>query len=122
MAPGRIPQGEREGDYSVKRISGVQIVINFIGKHPGCTFPEIRTETGLDQSVVNSAIWAMVNDGRARRTGEYRHYKYTLATRTAVTDDEPAASGCHDPDRCNPLTHMFNQRLAAVRAVYGRMG
>lgn len=48
----------------MKRISGTQIVINFIGSHPGCTFSEIRTGTGLDSSVVNSAIWATFNDGR----------------------------------------------------------
>ncbi len=35
----------------MKRISGTQIVINFIGSHPGCTFSEIRTGTGLDSSV-----------------------------------------------------------------------
>lgn len=48
----------------MKRISGTQIVINFIGSNPGCTFSEIRTGTGLDSSVVNSAIWATFNDGR----------------------------------------------------------
>lgn len=42
----------------MKRISRTQIVINFIGSNPGCTFSEIRTGTGLDPSVVNSAIWA----------------------------------------------------------------
>ncbi len=47
----------------MKRISGTQIVINFIGSNPGCTFSEIRTGTGLDSSVVNSAIWATFNDG-----------------------------------------------------------
>lgn len=51
----------------MKRISGTQIVINFIGSHPGCTFSEIRTGTGLDSSVVNSAIWATFNDGRVWR-------------------------------------------------------
>lgn len=35
----------------MKRISGTQIVINFIGSNPGCTFSEIRTGTGLDSSV-----------------------------------------------------------------------
>ncbi|EPZ1175191.1 hypothetical protein ACXKL1_000964 [Klebsiella oxytoca] len=55
----------------MKRISGTQIVINFIGSNPGCTFSEIRTGTGLHSSVVNSAIWATFNDGRGLRAGEY---------------------------------------------------
>lgn len=31
----------------MKRISGTQIVINFIGSKLGCTYSEIRTGTGL---------------------------------------------------------------------------
>ncbi|CAH6170672.1 hypothetical protein [Klebsiella oxytoca] len=58
----------------MKRISGTQIVINFIGSHPGCTFSEIRTGTGLHSSVVNSAIWATFNDGRVLRAGERKGY------------------------------------------------
>lgn len=50
----------------MKRISGTQIVINFIGSHPGCTFSEIRTGTGMDSSVVNSAIWQCT--GKADKT------------------------------------------------------
>lgn len=35
----------------MKRISGTQIVINFIGSHPGCTFSEIRPGTGKADGV-----------------------------------------------------------------------
>ena len=68
----------------MKRISGTQIVINFIGSNPGCTFSEIRTGTGLHSSVVNSAIWATFNDGRVLRAGERKGYRYTLAEQTAL--------------------------------------
>lgn len=107
----------------MKRISGVQIIINFIGKHPGCTFPGIRQGTGLNHSVVNSAIWAMVNDGRVKRSGEHRHYQYTLTKRAEVTEEAEEKADFDPYYGCsNPLTHIFNQRLAAVRAAYGRMG
>lgn len=66
----------------MKRISGTQIVINFIGSHPGCTFSEIRTGTGLDSSVVNSAIWATFNDGRVLRAGERRRESMRLKMNT----------------------------------------
>lgn len=55
----------------MKRISGTQIVINFIGSNPGCTFSEIRTGTGLHSSVVNSAIWQRsTTDGFCEQASE----------------------------------------------------
>ncbi len=48
----------------MKNNTGRQAVINFIGQHPGCSFQDIRRGTGLDQSVVNSALWQMNRDGR----------------------------------------------------------
>lgn len=100
----------------MKRISGTQIVINFIGSNPGCTFSEIRTGTGLDSSVVNSAIWATFNDGRVLRAGERKGYRYTLAEQTTVTESTSADfqfSNRHSG--ANKLTNLFNQCLAGVR-------
>lgn len=100
----------------MKRISGTQIVINFIGSHPGCTFSEIRTGTGLHSSVVNSAIWAMVNDGWIKREGERKSYRYTLADTTTVTESTSADfqfSNRHSGT--NKLTNLFNQCLTGVR-------
>lgn len=99
----------------MKRISGTQIVINFIGSNPGCTFSEIRTGTGLHSSVVNSAIWATFNDGRVLRAGERKGYRYTLAEQTAVTESDPSVQYRQRPDGVNPMTNLFNQCLAGVR-------
>ncbi|MEQ5054633.1 helix-turn-helix domain-containing protein [Klebsiella michiganensis] len=99
----------------MKRISGTQIVINFIGSNPGCTFSEIRTGTGLDSSVVNSAIWATFNDGRVLRAGERKGYRYTLIDTTAVTESDPSVQYRQRPGGVNPMTNLFNQCLAGVR-------
>lgn len=99
----------------MKRISGTQIVINFIGSNPGCTFSEIRNGTGLDSSVVNSAIWATFNDGRVLREGERKGYRYTLAEQTAVTESDPSVQYRQRPGGVNPMTNLFNQCLAGVR-------
>lgn len=48
----------------MKKNSGKQAVINFIGQHPGCSFQDIRRGTGLDSSVVNSSLWQMNKDGQ----------------------------------------------------------
>lgn len=99
----------------MKRISGTQIVINFIGSNPGCTFSEIRTGTGLDPSVVNSAIWATFNDGRVLRAGERKGYRYTLAEQTTVTENDPLVLYRQRPGGASPMTNLFNQCLAGVR-------
>ena len=60
----------------MKKNSGKQAVINFIGQHPGCSFQDIRRGTGLDSSVVNSSLWQMHRDGQVKREGECRSYRY----------------------------------------------
>ncbi len=100
----------------MKKNSGRQAVINFIGQHPGCSFQDIRHGTGLDPSVVNSALWQMNRDGRVKREGEYRSYRYTLAEQTTVTESTSADfqfSNRHSG--ANKLTNLFNQCLAGVR-------
>ncbi|MEB6467693.1 MarR family winged helix-turn-helix transcriptional regulator [Klebsiella michiganensis] len=100
----------------MKKNSGRQAVINFIGQHPGCSFQDIRHGTGLDPSVVNSALWQMNRDGRVKREGEYRSYRYTLAEQTTVT--ESTSADFHFSNHhcgANKLTNLFNQCLAGVR-------
>lgn len=100
----------------MKNNTGRQAVINFIGQRPGCSFQDIRRGTGLDQSVVNSALWQMNRDGRVKREGECRSYRYTLAEQTAVTESTSADfqfSNRHSG--ANKLTNLFNQCLAGVR-------
>ncbi len=62
----------------MKKNSGKQAVINYVGQHPGCSFQDIRRGTGLDSSVVNSSLWQMHRDGQVKREGECRSYRYTL--------------------------------------------
>lgn len=54
----------------MKKNSGKQAVINYIGQHPGCSFQDIRRGTGLDSSVVNSSLWQMHRDGQVNREGD----------------------------------------------------
>ncbi|HBS0772884.1 TPA: MarR family transcriptional regulator [Klebsiella pneumoniae] len=99
----------------MKKNSGKQSVINFIGQHPGCSFQDIRRGTGLDSSVVNSSLWQMHRDGQVKREGECRSYRYTLIDTTAVTESDPSVQYRHRPDGANPMTKLFNYCLAGVR-------
>ncbi|EPS5422579.1 MarR family transcriptional regulator [Klebsiella michiganensis] len=99
----------------MKNNTGRQAVINFIGQHPGCSFQDILRGTGLDQSVVNSALWQMNRDGRVKREGECRSYRYTLIDTTTVTDSDPSIQYRQRPGGVNPMTNLFNQLMAGVR-------
>ncbi len=98
----------------MKKNSGKQAVINFIGQHPGCSFQDIRRGTGLDSSVVNSSLWQMNKDGQVKREGECRSFRYTLIDTTAVTESDPEFYR-QRPCGVNPMTNLFNQYLAGVR-------
>lgn len=99
----------------MKKNTGKQAVINYIGQHPGCLFNEIRHATELDPSVVNSALWQMNNkDGQVKREGECRHYRYTLTDQATVTK-ESDLQFLKRPGGVNPMTNLFNQCLAGVR-------
>ncbi|MDV1192118.1 MarR family transcriptional regulator [Raoultella planticola] len=98
----------------MKKNSGKQAVINFIGMHPGCNFQDIRRGTGLDPSVVNSALWQMNKDGQVKREGECRSYRYTLTDPTTVTESSDLQF-MKRPGGANPMTNLFNQCLAGVR-------
>ena len=98
----------------MKKNTGKQAVINYIGQHPGCNFQDIRRGTGLDQSVVNSALWQMNKDGQVKREGECRRYRYTLTDQVTVTE-ESDLKFIKRPGGANPMTNLFNQCLAGVR-------
>lgn len=99
----------------MKKNSGKQAVINYVGQHPGCSFRDIRRGTGLDSSVVNSSLWQMHRDGQVQRAGECRSYRYTLIDTTAVTESNPSVQHRHRHDGANPMTKLFNYCLAGVR-------
>ncbi|HDT5475918.1 TPA: MarR family transcriptional regulator [Klebsiella pneumoniae subsp. pneumoniae] len=99
----------------MKKNSGKQAVINYVGQHSGCSFHDIRRGTGLDSSVVNSSLWQMHRDGQVKREGECRSYRYTLIDTTAVTESDPSVQYRQRPDGVNPMTNLFNQCLAGVR-------
>lgn len=99
----------------MKKKSGKQAVINYVGQHPGCSFQDVLRGTGLDSSVVNSSLWQMNKDGQVKREGECRHYRYTLVDTTAVTESDPSFEYRQRPGCANPMTNLFNQCLAGVR-------
>ncbi|HHG1824020.1 TPA: hypothetical protein ACPURI_001798 [Klebsiella pneumoniae] len=93
----------------MKKNSGKQAVINFIGQHPGCSFQDIRRGTGLDSSVVNSSLWQMHRDGQVKREGECRSYRYTLIDTTAVTESDPSVQYRQRPGGSKKMKNEIEQ-------------
>lgn len=101
----------------MKKTSNRQLIINFIGKHPGCTFAEVIEGTDLLKSCVNSALCKLTDSKEIKRSGPKGNYTYTLPSWQKVV--EPVRDftfefspyfGCK-----NPMTNLFNECLAGVR-------
>lgn len=101
----------------MKKNSGKQAVINFIGQHPGCSFQDIRRGTGLDSSVVNSSLWQMHRDGQVKRVGECRSYRYTLIDTTAVNDSDPSVQYRQRPGGSKKMNiETVNELIASLES------
>lgn len=101
----------------MKKTSNRQLIINFIGRHPGCTFSEVIEGTDLLKSCVNSALCKLSENKEIRRSGPKGAYTYSLPSWQKIV--EPVREftfeftpyfGCK-----NPMTNLFNQCLAGVR-------
>ncbi|WP_142501300.1 MarR family transcriptional regulator [Klebsiella sp. 2680] len=110
----------------MKKISDRQRIINYISSHPNCKSTDITRDTGIARSAVVSALKKMADDTRVKRHGPLGKYTYTVSSWVEIIEEvPPEVEGPEFTPRygcSNPLTHMFNQKLAEVRAVYGRMG
>ncbi|HFE3439490.1 TPA: hypothetical protein ACF3I9_000858 [Klebsiella aerogenes] len=109
----------------MKKISDRQRIINYIASHPNCTSKQVSAGTDIVKSVVVSALAKMTDDTRLKRHGRFGKYTYTVSSWVEIIEEVPPKAaelaftlryGCS-----NPLTHMFNQCLAEVRAI-GRTG
>lgn len=97
-----------------------QQVIGFISRNPGCSFSDVVAGTGLDKSPVNCSLWAMTQDGRLRREGDQKSYRYWLSDECTVIESGVSGGEVSFPftpvfGGQNPLTYLFNQCLAGVR-------
>lgn len=101
----------------MKRNSQTQRIFEFVERNPNCQCSEVSKGTGICKANVASTLNKLYFDCRIRRTGEQGGYRYT-----AVGPAEPAVKKPKQqpeekgPFGCaNPLTNLFNQRLAEVR-------
>ena len=92
----------------------IENVIQYVTKHPGCYLTHIEHEAKIPRG---STATILVNLTRAkvlRREGFERRYRYYVENPEAKTTSRTKRITPIE-DRVNPLTNLFNQRLAEVR-------
>lgn len=101
----------------MKPKSQTQRVFEFVQRNPGCKCSDITHGTGICKANAASALNKMYFERRVRRTGEPGNYRYTSCgpaeppvRKPKKQDEQTGIFGC-----ANPLTNLFNQRLAEVR-------
>ncbi len=94
-----------------------QRVLDFVQRNPGCQCADVYKGTGIIKENVTSVLNKLYFDHRVRRVGERGNYHYTVCgpaeppvRKPKKQDEQTGIFGC-----ANPLTNLFNQRLAEVR-------
>lgn len=90
-------------------------IIQFIADHPGCYMSDVIREMNIAKGSVTSVLFKQSGAGVLRREGfekRYRYYVVNPADRIAKQKSQPARC---DNSAINPLSNLFNQRLAEVR-------
>lgn len=96
-----------------------ETVMAYITAHPGADYRQVLADTGFHDSTVNALLGQQFRRGKLLRSGEKGAYQYTVAPGHEV-------SGWSAPEKrepisgefgnANPLTRLFNECLAGVRA------
>lgn len=94
----------------------ITTLIKYVSEHPGCYLSEILRDTQLPKCSVTSALTKLNGEGALRREGFDKRYRYYAADGSATVHRVKARPDITEYDRVNPLTNLFNQRLAEVRS------
>lgn len=96
-------------------IGQVDTITQYIAEHPGCTMGEIVRETGQNKSSVASTLHRLTACKVFRRERGDKFFRYYVEDASPRRHSARAIKQVDDPRAINPLTNLFNQRLAEVR-------
>ncbi|EMB4325613.1 hypothetical protein RJ492_004112 [Pluralibacter gergoviae] len=95
-----------------------EIVMAYITAHPGATYRQILDATGCQVTTTNTLLGQQYRRGKLLRSGVKGDFSYIVAPGNEVhgwVDEEQVESDVHF-GCANPLTRLFNECLAGVRA------
>lgn len=92
----------------------IPAIIQYITEHPGSYMTDILRDTKIPKCSVTSALSKLTGAKALRREGYQKRYRYYVENPEAKTTCRPKKITPVE-DRVNPLSNLFNQRLAQVR-------
>ncbi|QEO02525.1 hypothetical protein [Enterobacter kobei] len=92
-------------------------IIKYITEHPGCYLTHIEHEAKIPRGSTATILVNLTREKVLRREGFERRYRYYLVDPeerlVTATKKRPSLAA---QSTVNPLTNLFNQRLAEVRS------
>ena len=94
----------------------IENVIQYVTKHPGCYLTHIEHEAKIPRGSTATILVSLTRAKVLRREGFERRYRYYVVD----PENRPVATPKKRPSlqaqsTVNPLSNLFNQRLAQVR-------
>lgn len=99
----------------MKHLSQPDKALDYIAEHPGCSLTKIIWATKIPRKSLASLLNKLASDRTLRRegeTGKYRYYLCNPGQKRVTAKSRPAN---YNHNEVNPLTTLFNERLASVR-------
>jgi len=94
----------------------VELILQYIRENPGCVMREVIRDTEQPKSSVASVLSRAAASGQLRRDGSEGRYRYYIGTDEEKTSDQSLQRKSSQSRTANPLTTLFNERLASVRS------
>lgn len=95
----------------------IENVIQYVTEHPGCYLTHIEHEAKIPRGSTATILISLTREKVLRREGFERRYRYYVVD----PENRPVTTPKKRPSLAaqstvNPLTNLFNQRLAQVRS------
>lgn len=95
----------------------IEKVIEYVTKHPGCYLTHIEQEAKIPRGSTATILVSLTRAKVLRREGFERRYRYYVVD----PENRPVTTPKKRPSlqaqsTVNPLSNLFNQRLAQVRS------
>lgn len=95
----------------------IENVIKYVTEHPGCYLTHIEHEAKIPRGSTATILVSLTRAKVLRREGFERRYRYYVVDPknrpVATTKKRPSLQA---QSTVNPLSNLFNQRLAQVRS------
>ena len=94
----------------------IPAIIQFVTDHPGCYLSDILRSTRIPKCSATAALSNLTKAQTLRREGFNKRYRYYAIDPADRPVEAPKKKlDCYFRDEVNPLSNLFNQRLAEVR-------